>query len=459
MYDLSLVETIVAVSTPPGSGGIGVVRLSGPAALKIARTLFRPKEAKRKYEAGRAVLGSFADPGGGRSFDEGFLLFFKAPRSYTGEDVVEFHLHGSPVVLEEIVRLAVRQGARPALPGEFTLRAFLTGRLDFLQAEAVDDLIRSTSLAQAKSAYRGVEGALSKKIEAVRDGVIAWVARIEADIEFPGEGRAASKKHYIDKINRIASEVDGLVRSYEKGQALRRGVTIALVGRANSGKSTLFNDLLEEPRAIVTPFPGTTRDYLREVIHIKDASFVLVDMAGLGRPGSPVEREGIRRGKNIAAESDGLLLLLDGSRRLSAPDCALIESYRTKRIILVLNKTDLPEKTTPAEVRRRFPELPLTAISALKGNGLAELRKMIYGLFFPLIPAADIVVFRKRDKLLLEEVSVRLFLAREMIQAGRPIELAAEEAREIVTLIGRLTGEIRADDILDDIFSRFCIGK
>ena len=459
MYDLSLVETIVAVSTAPGSGGIGVVRLSGPAALKIARTLFRPKETKRKFDAGRAVLGSIVDPGDGRPFDEGFLLFFKAPRSYTGEDVVEFHLHGSPVILEEIVRLAVRQGARPALPGEFTLRAFLTGRLDFLQAESVDDLIRSTSLAQAKSAFRGVEGALSKKIAALRSSVIAWVARVEADIEFPEEGRAASKKHYTDKIDRICSGVDTLVRSYEKGQALGRGVTIALVGRANSGKSTLFNDLLEEPRAIVTPFPGTTRDYLREIIRIKDASFILVDMAGLGRPGSPVEREGIRRGKKIAAESDGLLLLLDGSRRLSASDCALIESYQTRKIILVLNKADRPEKTSPADVSGRFPELPLVRISALKGSGLAELRKMIYNLFFPLIPAGDIIVFRKRDKLLLEEVYVRLLRAREMIRNDRPIELAAEEAREVVALVGRLTGEIRADDILNDIFSRFCIGK
>jgi tRNA modification GTPase len=217
--------------------------------------------------------------------------------------------------------------------------------------------------------------------------------------------------------------------------------------------------LLEEPRAIVTPFPGTTRDYLREIIRIKDASFVLVDMAGLGRPGSPVEREGIRRGKKIAAESDGLLLLLDGSRRFSAPDGALIEFYRSRRTILVLNKTDLPEKTSMAEVNRRFPDLPLVGISALKGNGLAELRKMIYDFFFPLIPADDIIVFRKRDKLLLEEISVRLLRAKEMILHGWPIELAAEEAREVVALTGRLTGEIRADDIIDDIFSRFCIGK
>ncbi|HOF82585.1 MAG: tRNA uridine-5-carboxymethylaminomethyl(34) synthesis GTPase MnmE [Acidobacteria bacterium] len=459
MYDLSLAETIVAVSTPPGCGGIGVVRLSGPAALKIARTLFRPKKDRRGGEPGRAVLGEVVDPADRRPFDEGFLLHFRAPRSFTGEDVAELHLHGSPVILEEVVRLAVRRGARPALPGEFTLRAFLNGRIDFLQAEAVDDLVRSASLARAKSAFRTVNGALSRKAAAVRREIIGWVAQLEADIEFPEEGRPAAKKHYIDKIDKIYLEVDRLVRSYEMGQALGRGVTIALVGRVNSGKSTLFNGLLEEPRAIVTPFPGTTRDFLRETVRINDASFLLVDMAGLGRAGSPIEREGIRRGKKIAAEADGLLLLLDGSRRLSASDAALIESYRSRKIILVLNKTDLPEKTTPAEVTRRFPDLPVAAVSALRGDGLDVLRKMMYDVFFPLIPGRDIIVLRERDKLLLEEIAARLLRAKEMIASNQPIELAAEEAREIVTLTGRLTGEIRPDDILDDVFSRFCIGK
>jgi tRNA modification GTPase len=459
VYDLSLTETIVAVSTPPGAGGIGIVRLSGPASLKIARSLFRPKAPTRRYDSGRAVLGSIIDPGDGRPFDEGFLLYFKAPRSYTGEDVVELNLHGSPVILEETVRLTVRLGARPALPGEFTLRAYLSGRIDFLQAEAVDDLIRSNSLLRAKSAFRGVEGALSKKIGALRKDVIALIGRIEADIEFPDERPGMSKKHIFDKIDPIISEVDALVRSYKKGLALSRGVTVALIGRANSGKSTLFNDLLEEPRAIVTPYPGTTRDYLREKIHIKDASFTLVDMAGLGRPGSPVEREGIRRGEKIAAEADGLLLLLDGSRRLAAADRALVESYRKRKIILVLNKTDLPEKTSIADVRRLFPELPTIGISALKGNGLAELRTMIHDRFLPLLPSGEIVIFREREKLLLEELSARLAVLEEMVAGDRPIETVAEEARDVVAVIGRLTGEIRADDVLDDIFSRFCIGK
>lgn len=459
MYDLSLTETIVAVSTPPGFGGIGIVRLSGPAALEIARSLFRPKTPVRGAVAGRAVFGAVVDPADGRPFDEGFLIAFKAPRSYTGEDVVELSLHGSPVILEEIVRLAVRRGARPALPGEFTLRACLSGRLDLLQAEAVDDLIRSNSLPRAKAAFRGVAGGLSRKIAGLRTEVIDLAARIEADIEFPDERPKTSRKYLINKIDRIKSTVDALLRGYARGLALSRGVTIALVGRANSGKSTLFNGLLEEPRAIVTPFPGTTRDYLRESVAIKDTVFTLIDMAGLGRPGSPVEREGIRRGKKIAAEADAVLLLLDGSRKIKAADRALVESYRTKKIIIVLNKADLPRKTKLADVGRAFPDLPAAGLSALKGDGLPELRTMIHDRFRPVLPEGEIVIFRKREKLLLEDLAARLELLREAADGGWPIETIAEDLRAVVGVIGRLTGEVRDDDVLNKVFSRFCIGK
>ncbi len=451
--------TIVAVSTPPGHGGIGIVRLSGPEALAIALRFFRPKKISTRYSPGRAIFGSVADPADGRPFDEGFLLYFKGPRSYTGEDIVELNLHGSPVLLDEVVRLAVGEGARTAGPGEFTLRAFLSGRLDFLQAEAVDDLIRSTSLVQAKSAFRGVEGALSRKISALRGAVISLSAGIEAEIEFPEDRRPVPRSFHADKIDRIISGIAALLQSYEKARALARGVTLALVGRTNSGKSTLFNNLLEESRAIVTPFPGTTRDFLRERFRLRDASFLLVDMAGLGRPGSPIEREGILRGKKIAAEADGLLLLLDGSRAFADSDRRLIESFRGRKVILVLNKTDLAAKVRVSDLRRCYPGIPVAAVSALKGAGIDALRNLIYRMFRPLDSADDLLVFRKRDKLLLEEMSVRLLRAKKIVLSGGLIETVAEEAREVVSVIARMTGEIRTDDILDDIFSRFCIGK
>jgi len=459
VYPLSLSETIVAVSTPPGPGGIGVVRLSGPQALPIAKSLFQPRAKDKAINPNRAVFGVFQDPQNDRPLDEGFLLYFKAPRSYTGEDVVEFSLHGSPVVLEEIVRLSVVRGARPALRGEFTLRAFLFGRLDILQAEAVDDLIKANSLAQARLAFRGIEGALSKKIDGLRKETIGLIARIEAEIEFPEDGLPVSDRRLLGQIDRIAGSIETLIRSHATGAALAGDVTLALVGRTNVGKSTLFNDLLEEQRAIVTPYAGTTRDFLRERIRIREASFALVDMAGLGRARSRVERDGIRRGKKIASAADGLLLLIDGSRRFSAEDRTLIDSYRKRKLMLVLNKADLPAKTTPADLRKRYPEIPVLEISALRKKGLAELREKINELFAPIIPSDEIVVFRTRDKLLLEEGLAHLRRARDMVARGRAIEMIAEEARHVIEVIGRLTGEIRSDEVLNDIFSRFCVGK
>ena len=459
MTDQNLTGTIVAVSTPPGLGGIGIVRLSGPSALEIALRLFRPKTRPGKILPGRACFGSVADPADGRPFDEGFLLYFRGPRSYTGEDVVELNLHGSPILLDEVTRLAVREGARSAQPGEFTLRAFLSGRLDFLQAEAIDDLIRSTSLVQAKSAFRGVEGALSRKLAALRRDIISLSAGIEAEIEFPEENRPVPARHYADKIDRIFSEVARLRQSYDKGRELRHGITVALVGLANSGKSTLFNNLLEEERAIVTPVPGTTRDFLREKIRFQDFSLTLIDMAGLEKARSPVEREGVRRGTKIASEADGLLLLLDGSRSFGRESRRLIERYRDRKIILVINKTDLPSKVGAADLRKLYPGLPVVAISALKGTGIRPLREWLSRTFRPDQTDDDIVIFRKRDKLLLEEMTARLLRAKKIILDGGLIETVAEEAREIVSVIARMTGEIRTDEILDDIFSRFCIGK
>jgi tRNA modification GTPase len=459
VYPLSLAETIVAVSTPPGTGGIGIVRLSGPRALPIAGSFFYPRTKDKTIPPDRAVFGVVRNPANGIPMDEGFLLYFKAPRSYTGEDVVEISLHGSPVVLEEIVRMAVVRGARPALPGEFTLRAFLSGRLDILQAEAVDDLIKANSLAQAKLAYRGIEGALSKKIGGLRKETIGLVARVEALIEFPDEALPVSDQDLLVRLDRLAGTVETLIRSHSTAAALSGDVTLALVGRTNVGKSTLFNDLLEEQRAIVTPYAGTTRDFLRERIRIRDTAFALVDMAGLGPAKSGVEREGIRRGKKIASAADGLLLLVDGSRRFSSEDRELIDSYKNRKMILVLNKTDLPPKTGPDDLRARYPEAPILEISALRKKGLADLREKIHELFAPIIPSDEIVVFRTRDKLLLEEALAHLRRAKDMAARGQAIEMIAEEVRLVIGVIGRLTGEIRSDDVINDIFSRFCVGK
>ena len=312
-----LEDTIIAAATPPGRGGIAVIRLSGKKSLQIASRLFRPERGPLTRTKPRtAVFGRLRGEEGREDLDEAILTFFPAPRSYTREDVVEIACHGSPVIVEEAVRLGISAGARQAGPGEFTLRAYLNGRLDLIQAEAVDSLIRAVTLAEARVAARQVGGSLSRRIARLRERVVSLLADFEAGIEFPDENLAPKPEDKTAAIREVLGEVEELIGSHDAGRAMSEGLTLAVMGRPNVGKSTLFNALLGDERAIVTPFPGTTRDFLRETTVIHDLVVNLVDMAGIGRPRHPVETEGIARGRRLADEADGLLLLLDASRRL-----------------------------------------------------------------------------------------------------------------------------------------------
>lgn len=460
MLEYSPDDTIIAISTPPGFGGIGIVRLSGKNALPIAKRIFRLK----KKPGGRilprlAMIGNLIDLEKNEIFDEAYLIFFPAPHSYTRENVVEISCHGSPAVLEDVVRLGVRAGARLAHPGEFTLRAYLNGRLDIIQAEAVNDLIRAGSIKQARIAFGHLEGRLSRQISEIRDKIVRLLSQIEAAIEFPEQNLRITPKKIALSFEKMIEFLEKLVAGYDAGKALTEGLTIAITGKTNVGKSTLFNALLEEPRAIVTPYPGTTRDYLREKIKIKDAVINLVDMAGLGRASSLIEKEGMKKGNKIASRSEGLLVLLDMSRKETREDVALIEKYKQKKILLVFNKIDLPSKMDAAKIRHRFKELPSLGISALKGTNLIHLKNKIYEIFLPKVMDGENVIFHLRQKLLIEEILDHLKKGRELLELGFPEEVYAEEIRKIVPAVGRLTGEIHADDVIEDIFSRFCVGK
>jgi tRNA modification GTPase len=455
-----LEDTIVAVSTPPGVGGLGIVRLSGKKAVAVARRIFRAKTRPgRGFLVRRPILGSVLDAAGKEVLDEAFLTFFRAPRSYTREDVVELSCHGSPVILEEIVRLGVGAGARQAHPGEFTLRAYVNGRLDILQAEAVNDLIRSASATQARISMRQLSGTLSRRAMHLREKLVHLAARLEAAIEFPDEGLRLTPAGHAWVLDPLIGEVERLVGSYRLGRALGEGVTVAITGRTNVGKSTLFNALLEEDRAIVTPYPGTTRDYLREEILIDDFVFHLVDMAGLGRPSHPVEKKGILRGQRIARQADGLLLVLDGSRPETPEDERLIRRFRAKKMVLVVNKSDLGVRLNAKKLRGAAGKAPLLEISALKGTNLARLRAEIRRSFAPSGDLWDEVILHARQRDILADILVALREARGALGAGVSEEVAAEELRKAVSLIGRLTGDVRSEEIMADIFSRFCVGK
>ena len=455
-----LEDTIIAVATPPGFGGLGIVRISGPKALQIAGRIFAPKAgAGWKIPDRRPVFGAVREPGGGAALDEAFLTYFKAPRSYTREDVVELSTHGSPAVLEAVLKMGVKAGARAAKPGEFTLRAYLNGRLDILQAEAVNDLIRAVSLTQARISSKQLGGSLSRRVLKLRAGLIALLSRVEAGLEFPEDGLRSTPAADRKALAALTDQVDRLAASYEAGKALAEGVTLAIVGRTNVGKSTLFNALLEEKRAIVTPFPGTTRDFLRERLIIDGVVFHLVDMAGLGRPGHPVEKTGIARGQKIARAADGILLVIDASRPESEEDRKLMKRYLGRRAIVVLNKSDRPRRLSSRIMRDEVGEAPIVEVSALKGRNIGALRTRIREIFVPEAGKAEEIVLHARQRDLLLDIREALLRAGRLLADGHSEEVYAEEIRTAIGRVGELTGEVRADEVLDDIFGRFCVGK
>lgn len=452
-------DTIIAISTPRGYGGIGIVRLSGKKSLPIALQLFRPKKDKNHIPPRTPVLGSLFHLERKDYFEEGYLIYFPAPQTYTRENMVEISCHGSPLILEEIVRLGVKAGARLANPGEFTLRAYLNGRIDIIQAEAINDLIRSCSLTQAQISFHQVQGSLSAQIHSLRQNLVQLLSQIEASIEFPEEGLNVSSEKTFEIIDKAISQVQTLVGSYQLGKTLGEGVSLAIAGRTNVGKSTLFNSLLQEQRAIVSPYPGTTRDYLQEKIMIKDSIFTLVDMAGLETPSHPVEKESIKRGKKLAAEADGIILLLDSSQQESTKDLNLVKKYKNKNLLLVFNKTDLPQKINKEEIKKEIKTVPSLEISALKGTNLDKLKQKMYKLFVPQKDKYQEVVLHSRQKLLLQQILEHLKEGKRLFEEGYSEEIYAEEIRKATSIIGQLTGEVKVEEVINNIFSRFCVGK
>lgn len=452
-------DTIIAISTPPGVGALGIVRLSGREALSITRRFFRPKKKILHIPPLRPVLGNLYHFEEQTLFEEAYLIYFPAPRTYTKEDMVELSCHGSPVLLEEVVQLGIKAGARLARPGEFTLRAYLNGRIDIIQAQAVDDLIRAASFKQAKISYNQLKGSLSDKIGFFREKLIELLSRIETCIEFPDDETGISASHIEENLNQVIEEVDRLVQSYALGKTYREGLTLTILGRTNAGKSTLFNALLGKNRAIVTPFPGTTRDYLEDKIIIKGSLFSLVDTAGMRCSAHPIENEGVKRGKDLAARSDGILVIMDTSRRQTKEDLDLLKLYPEKTRLIVFNKIDLPQKMNKSQIKKASGDSPSIEISALRGTNLNKLQNKIHRLFVPQNNFGDEVILHQRQKILLEEVLSVLKRSLQLLKEGQTEEMIAEELRKSLPATGELTGEIRTEEVLQNIFNRFCIGK
>jgi tRNA modification GTPase len=447
-------ETIVAVSTPPGRGGIGIVRLSGPQALPIAKTLLTPRNP---LAHALARFSEIFDPEMKTKLDEAITTYFAAPHSYTGEDLVEIAAHGSPVILELLVRSALKQGARLARPGEFTERAFLCGRLDLTQAEAVRDLIESQTLYQARVAAGQMGGALSRRIAPAKQHLLELIAMLEAGIDFAEDDVDVTPDAEITaRIEAVFSALRQLEQSFERGRIVHSGLTLAIVGRPNVGKSSLFNRLVERERAIVTAMPGTTRDLVTETVSLGGIPLQLVDTAGLREAADEAESIGIQKSREALADADAVLVVLESGAELREDEAALIASLEGRRALIARNKSDLECKGVPPA------ELPLQAVatSAVTGEGIGELRTTLLGMVSnPAGEAESGMLTSLRHHDAITAALAALEKAMEAVKLRIPHEMLMLDLYAALRQLDGLTGETTADDILNRIFSSFCIGK
>ncbi|MCU0580237.1 MAG: tRNA uridine-5-carboxymethylaminomethyl(34) synthesis GTPase MnmE [Desulfobacterota bacterium] len=456
-------DTIAALSTPSGEGGIGIIRLSGPRALETAQVIFTPRSASPSLKTHRLLLGEIRDPRSLEVLDEVLLTWMRAPRTYTREDVVEINCHSGPLVMKKILELLVRAGARLAEPGEFTLRAFLNGRIDLTQAEGVIDLIQAKSDQALTQAARLLQGELLEKIEALREALLSLLAQLEAAIDFPEEElEIIDPAAWLEELGgRILRPLENLIRAYEEGRPYREGVSLVIVGKPNVGKSSLLNRLLREERALVTPVPGTTRDTIEETLLLGGVPFRLIDTAGLHPSADTVEQAGMARTRQKIAEAQLLLFLIDRSEPLDERDRRLYEEIRDRPHWVLLNKADLPLAVEEKELSAVFPQTVFLTLSARTGAGLEDLKDRVGEWFFQGHPRETVptLVPTLRQKIILEKAREALQQAREEMEQGVSPEFLALYLQQALDELGSLIGRSTPDDVLEEIFSRFCIGK
>lgn len=456
-------ETIAAISTPFGESGIGIVRISGPLAEPIAKKLFKPKKNQSYFISHHFHYGEIIDPKNGNPIDEVLTVLMKSPKTYTREDIVEIHCHGGYFILQKILELVLEQGTRMAEPGEFTRRAFLNGRIDLTQAEAVIDLIRAKTMASLEIASQQLRGVLYREMASLKERLIEHLALIEAHIDFPEEEiEPISFEELKRDLVRINRHIEQWIASYEEGRVFREGISCAITGKTNVGKSSLLNVLLKQERAIVTPIPGTTRDVIEEVLNIYGIPVRLMDTAGLRKAKDSIEQEGVRRAKERVADADLVLLMIDGSRELNEDDVEIFWEIRRKKKVVIINKKDLPLKISIEDVRNRFHGDPIVSISALKNEGIDDLKKTIYTLLLHRdvrITPEHLIVANIRHKEALSQVKENLSNAVRGLEEGTSLEFIAFEIRSALEALAEMVGGTTTEEVLNRIFEQFCIGK
>ncbi|MBC7189112.1 tRNA uridine-5-carboxymethylaminomethyl(34) synthesis GTPase MnmE [Candidatus Aerophobetes bacterium] len=458
-------DTIAAISTPLGYSGIGIVRMSGEKSFSIAKKIFLPgKKRKMCWERSfKMHYGWIIDPRTKEVVDEVLLSLMKAPSTYTREDIVEINCHGGPVALRRVLDICLSQGARLAKPGEFTLRAFLNGRIDLSQAESVLDIVQAETEKSLKMAVNALRGSLSRTINHLRDKMVELLSCIEAEIDFCEEDIEILSKHRKEKIiSDLLRDIKELIEKAKTSQIYREGIKVVILGKVNVGKSSLLNSLLEKERAIVSTIPGTTRDTIEEMINIEGYPCRIIDTAGFCQVKDEVEKESIKRTLLSLKQADIVILMVDGSSPLEKQDFEIFSFVKElkKELIVVINKIDLPLKMDEEILEKNFPSSPPVKISATRGINIEKLKEKIKTLILKkLVPSSDEFMINLRHKNLLEKAHMSLERAQKALKEKLSEEFIAVELREAIGYLDEITGRKLEGEVLERIFSNFCIGK
>jgi len=457
-------ETISGIATASGEGGIGIIRVSGTVAIDIIDAIFKGIKGKKAVdiESQHVAYGHILDPENGKTVDEVLVLIMRGPRSYTREDVVEIHCHGGIVPLKRILELTLRYGARLAEPGEFTKRAFLNGRLDLSQAEAVIDIIRAKTDASLRMALGHLAGTLSDKISGMRHTILGMIANLEATIDFPEEDiEELTAQDVKNTVEILLAEMKDLLATKETGRILREGLETVIIGKPNVGKSSLLNALLKEKRAIVTDVPGTTRDIIEEFVNIRGVPLKIVDTAGIRETADIVEQLGVEKTREFIATADLILLLLDASVPLSVEDREILQLLSGKEAVVLVNKSDLPTQLDLDEVYTYVSDRKVLKISVAEGSGLLELEQVIVDMVYSgkVEQKEGAFINNLRQANLLEQAKDHLDAVLLTIGEAMPPDCIVVDLRDAWDKLGEITGDTVGEDIIHEIFSQFCIGK
>lgn len=453
-------STIVAISTAPGNGGIGIVRMSGEDSFEILKKVFKPAQKMEKIKGYTIKYGNIVDEKE-NIIDEVLVSFFVEPKSYTAENMCEINSHGNNIILKKILELCIKNGAILAEPGEFTKRAFLNGRIDLLQAEAVIDIINSKSEKERISAINQLEGELSKKIIEIKNEILEILTNLEVSIDYPEYDIEEKTSQEINtSILRIKEKLKKLEDSFERGKLLRDGIKVAIVGRPNAGKSSLLNRILKEDRAIVTDIEGTTRDTIEEFVTIKGVLFKIIDTAGIRKSDNEIEMIGIDKSKKALNEADLVIALFDKTKKLSKEDSEILNIVKNKNSIILLNKKDLEKTETTEEDLKKYSK-DILEVSIKDDDGIEELYNRMLNLFTNKEIKAENaeIITNIRHKDAISDALKSIISAENTINDGMTIDITAIYFKEAIENLNKITGEDVTDDIINDIFSKFCLGK